>query len=167
MRRRFLVFGLAALTLVAVVVACGSDDGDAEQTATEPPAATNEPAVDEVRVRLFEWSVDPAVDSVTAGSVTFNADNIGALTHELVILRTDIGPDALPTLEDGSADYAAEGIEVVAQFLDIGSARSKSGAVDMAPGSYVLICNIVDDAEAGLQPHYELGMVELFEVTSP
>ncbi len=165
MSKRFLVSGLAILTLFAIVVACGSDDGDADPTATIAPAATDEPAIDEVRVRLFEWTLDPEVDSVSAGSVTFNADNIGAITHELVILRTDIAPDALPALGDGSADYTAEGIEVVAQFLDIGSGLSDSGAVDLATGSYVLICNLVDDTGTGLQSHYELGMVAAFEVT--
>lgn len=170
MTRRALTLMACALALLALAfAACGDDEGDGngdeEPTATTEAPATEEPVLDEVRVRLFEWQVDPEVASVPAGSITFDADNIGGADHELVILRTDLAPDALPILEDGSADEAAEGIEVVERFEDIGPGLSKSGAVELSAGSYVLICNFVDETDTGLQSHYAEGMFAAFEVT--
>ncbi len=76
MPKHFLVIGLAALTLITTVVAaCGGDDGDAGRTAPQALVETDEPAIDEVRVRLFEWSIDPIPAAVSAGSITFKADN--------------------------------------------------------------------------------------------
>ncbi len=165
MQKRFLLLGAAALALVIVAVACGSDDDGVVPTATDVPAATDEPAVDEVRVRLFEWSFAPSVASVPAGSITFQADNSGLLTHELKVVRTDIAIDELPTLDDGSVDEGADGIEVVGALLDIGDGRSASGTFEMEAGSYVLLCNIVTETDTGTENHYKLGMVAGFTVT--
>ncbi len=166
MTKRFLVIGLAALTLIATVVAaCGGDDGEAGPTTTQALGATDEPAIDEVRVRLFEWSIDPSPAAVPAGSITFTADNSGLLPHELKIVRTTIGISELPTLEDGRVDEEAEGIEVIGALLDIGDGRSDSGTFDVEAGSYVLLCNIVEEKDTGTENHYRLGMVAAFEVT--
>ena len=167
MRRRFLVTVISVLTASMIFfVSCGDNDGDGDEpTATTDAKATVEPASDVVEVRLFEWTVDPAVERIAAGSISFTARNAGALDHELLVLRTDIAPASLPTLEDGSADLDDEGIETVAEFLDIGPGLSTSDDVELAPGSYVLICNLVDDLETGPQVHYELGMAAGFEVT--
>ncbi len=167
MTQRFLVIGLAALTTLFAVTAtaCGGDDSEAGPTVTQALVETDEPAIDEVRVRLFEWSIDPIPAAVPAGSITFKADNSGLLPHELKIVRTNIGISELPTLEDGRVDEEAEGIEVVGALLDIGDGRSASGTFAVKAGSYVLLCNIVEEKDTGTENHYILGMVAAFEVT--
>lgn len=50
-----------------------------------------------VGVTLQEWAVIPAASSVEAGEVTFEATNEGPDDpHELVVVRTDLSPEALP-----------------------------------------------------------------------
>ena len=166
MRQRFLLLGAAVLGLLSVAAACsGGENDSAAPTATEASVPTEDPDVDEVRVRLFEWSFDPSVDSVPAGSITFQADNSGLLTHELKIVRTAIAANELPALDDGSVDEDAEGIEVVGALLDIREGRSDSGTFELEAGSYVLLCNIVEEKDTGTDVHYKLGMVVDFTVT--
>jgi hypothetical protein len=165
MLKRILVLGAAALVILFVGAACGSDDEGAEPTATEASVPTDEPAQRAVRTRLFEWSIDPDVASIAAGSITFQADNSGLLTHELKIVRTDFAVSELPTMDDGSVDEDADDIEVVGALLDIGDGRSDSGTFDLEAGSYVLLCNIVTETDSGAEVHYKLGMVAGFEVT--
>ncbi len=48
-----------------------------------------------VGVELGEWFINSDSASVAAGSVTFEVGNIGKSGHELVLIRTDLAPDAL------------------------------------------------------------------------
>lgn len=115
-----------------------------------------------VNVDLKEMTVvaDPA--SVPAGAVTFNAVNSGTIPHELVVLKTDISPELLPAraADATKVDEAAAGIENLGEIED--SVLDVSGAtgtltLDLAPGKYVLICNV--------SGHYKAGMRTAFTVT--
>ena len=48
-----------------------------------------------VGVELGEWFINSDSASVAAGSVTFEVSNIGESGHELVLIKTDLAPDAL------------------------------------------------------------------------
>lgn len=48
-----------------------------------------------VGVELGEWFINSDSASVAAGSVTFEVSNIGKSGHELVLIKTDLAPDAL------------------------------------------------------------------------
>ncbi len=48
-----------------------------------------------VGVDLGEWFINSDSASVAAGSVTFEVSNIGKSGHELVLIKTDLAPDAL------------------------------------------------------------------------
>ncbi len=164
MRFRWLsiTVGLLSFALLAGV-ACddGSDNGPTAPvvTATEEPAANGE-----IDVRLFEWTVDVSAPSARAGAITFNARNIGALDHDLVIVRTDLNPDDLPVAEDGAADVADPRLEVVGKIDVFGSGLSRSAEFALEAGTYALICNIVDVAESGTTSHYQEGMNVTFQV---
>jgi len=168
MRTRWTLVFLALLMAVLAIAAVGCDDdedtGGDEPTATEEVMddATEEPdGGSTVAASLLEYQIIPEPASVPAGSVTFNADNVGGADHELVIIRTDLAPDALPTAEDGSVDEAGEGIEVLFEIEEFAAGTQESLTVDLDAGAYVLICNVVDDTGA----HYDLGMSIAFEVT--
>jgi uncharacterized cupredoxin-like copper-binding protein len=91
--------------------ACGDDEKDSRATATPRGTATATGGGTEVAVTLQEFSVIPDTDSVGAGETTFNVENVGPDdVHEFVILKTELEPDALPTVDDGSVDEAGEGI---------------------------------------------------------
>ncbi|MSQ29329.1 MAG: hypothetical protein EXR68_02430 [Dehalococcoidia bacterium] len=55
----------------------------------------------------------PQAPSARAGSVTFRAQNGGALQHEMLVARSDLAPAALP-LKDGK-DLDESRAEVVGE----------------------------------------------------
>jgi uncharacterized cupredoxin-like copper-binding protein len=133
--------------------------------ATSPAAptaeATESMAAGVVNVTLQEFSVIPDADSAPAGDVTFHVTNEGPEdAHEFVVIRTDLAPEELPTVEDGSVDEEGEGVTVVDEIEDIPVGESQDLQVSLDAGAYVLICNIVEEDEA----HYAMGMRTAFTV---
>lgn len=132
-------------------------DGSSVQT---PPAGTTS-----VTVNLTEYIVSPNPTSVAAGLVTFVADNIGGTTHELIVLRTDLAPDALPTRDDGSVDGEGTGFETIGESDDVPLQQQRQFTAELAAGNYVLICNVVQQTATGTTiAHYDQGMFAAFTV---
>jgi uncharacterized cupredoxin-like copper-binding protein len=128
-------------------------------------AATPTPAAGtSIAVTLQEWAVLPAQATAPAGEITFSVTNNGPDdVHELVVMKTDLDPAALPTVDDGSVDEAGEGIEVVVgEIEDIPVGASMDLTVTLAAGNYVLLCNIYTAEED--EAHYEMGMRTAFTV---
>jgi uncharacterized cupredoxin-like copper-binding protein len=120
-----------------------------------------------VNVQVQEWAVVPDTMSVSAGSVTFDVENVGPEDiHEFVVVRTDLPAGDLPTSEDGSFDEDADGVEVLGELEDLEVGATQSLTLDMEPGHYVLICNLVEDEDGVLESHYQMGMWIDFEVTT-
>jgi hypothetical protein len=169
------ILAIAALLFSAVACDDDSDDGDGDaptveatedDTDGETPGAT-EPsgAAATVETRLSEYAIVPDPASVPAGSVTFNANNVGGATHEVHVFRTDLAPDALPTNDDGSVDEEGEGIEEAGHIEEFEAMSSESGTFELEAGAYVLICNVIDEAADGTTTsHYAEGMTVAFTV---
>jgi uncharacterized cupredoxin-like copper-binding protein len=141
-RRKAALTGLAVIALA--IAACS-------------PAATAKPAgPTTVDVTLQEWAVVPASTTIKAGQVTFNAKNVGPDdAHELVVIKTDLGPLELATGADGKVDEAGAGITMIGEIEEFAVGASASGTFDLAAGKYLLICNVLD-AEG--DAHYGKGM---------
>jgi len=123
------------------------------ETAEPTPSATVAPGAAEVAVSLGEWFVQADPDSAAAGALGFNTKNDGAVAHELVVVKSDLAPDALPQ----AAGLVDEGqVEVIGRLDQIAGGASGVLAADLQPGKYVLICNIPG--------HYGLGMHTGFTV---
>lgn len=138
-----------AWLVVPIALVLPACDGDSEST---------------VDVTLQEFAVIPASSSVEAGSITFDATNDGPDDlHELVVIRTDLDPTALPTDENGAVDENGEGIEVIGEIEEFPVGEAESATFDLETGDYVLICNIYDEEEQ--EAHYAEGMRTAFEVT--
>ena len=105
------------------------------------------PADVNVIVDLKEYSVTLSVTSIKAGTVKFGIRNNGTMVHDFDLYKTDLAVDKLP-VEGGSAKVKMDGL--VRQMINISANRSTTLSVDLAPGRYVIICNV-----AG---HYQLGM---------
>ncbi len=114
-----------------------------------------------VNVALKEFSVTPDVDSVAAGVVTFHVSNTGTVTHEFLVIKTDLAPDALPTEANGSYQEDGPGTEVVDEISGISPGRSSNLTLTLEAGNYVLICNMVNQGIS----HYAQGMRVGFTVT--
>ena len=97
-----------------------------------------------VAATLKDFQIDLGETSATAGEVTFNIQNDGPSAHEFVVFKTDLAPDALPTIEDEN------GLELVDEAEDIAPDSSTDLTVTLDAGSYVIICNIPS--------HYQQGM---------
>lgn len=156
MRRTILTGSLGSLAIAAAIAGCSGSA--ATPTAPAPASA---PAASSVEVTVKEWSITPASTSVQAGSVTFDVSNAGPNeVHEMVVVKTDLAADAVPTKADGSIDEEGAGVTAIGEVEDVAVGSSKSVTVDLAPGKYLLLCNIVNGAEV----HYQLGMHAAFEV---
>jgi uncharacterized cupredoxin-like copper-binding protein len=115
-----------------------------------------------VEVTLQEFAILPAEASIGAGEITFEATNEGPDdNHELVVIRTDLAPDALPTNEDGTVNEDGEGIEVIGEIEEFPPGETQSATFDLEAGAYVFICNVFE--EEG-EAHYEQGMRTAFTV---
>ena len=144
---------IAAIVILAAPVAagCGGDDnGDggqaaaptatATQTTTQPPAAARA-----LTIRMTEFAFDPKDAIAKAGKVTITAPNDGKVVHELVLLKTDEDPAALPKKGDEVDESTSVG-----EIADVEPGSTKKATFKLAPGKYAMVC--------ALPGHYEGGM---------
>ena len=110
-----------------------------------------------VHVVAKEWAFAPSRTSIPAGNVTFELENQGRITHEMVVLKTDLPAKGLSPRADNPAliDEAAAG-QVSGTVQDVGVGLTKTETLNLTPGRYLLICNQVG--------HYKVGMVSEFTV---
>ena len=102
------------------------------------------------------YAITPATTSLKTGSVTFHVKNDSTdQTHEMVVLQTDLTGDKLPTESDGTV--AEEQLKSEGEVEDLAPGESKDLTLDLAPGHYVLLCNVPG--------HYKLGMYKEITVT--
>ena len=165
---------MLAVALGSVVTACGSGDGTgSERRPTAGPTA----------FVLQEWSISAPTTQLRAGNVVVTATNRGRETHELVIVRADDSA-SLPTKSDGSVDEdKIPETSKPGEIPDIKAGTTITKTIDLAPGNYVAICNLVDtmgqgDSMGGMNNgngggmgggqmghiHSQLGMVATFTV---
>ncbi len=141
---------VAVIGLAALFAGCGGD-GDGSESTTAATAVSGGGA--SVAVTLTEWGVAAGAESVAAGDVTFVVSNEGSVPHELVVIRTDLAADALPT----SGGLVDEGqVDVAGRTAQLGGGKSAELSVTIAAGSYALVCNV--------PAHYDLGMRIAFRV---
>lgn len=107
---------------------------------------------------LSEFRIDANATKLAAGEVTFAITNKGTVTHEFVIMKTDLKADALPKNGDGEVDEKGEGIAPVDEVEDIAAGTSGRLIVNLQPGNYVFLCN--------LPGHYLGGMHGSFSVVA-
>ncbi len=160
-----LLFQATALMFLVGLLAAACGDGEKEEvtlpTATSPAATAG--AGTQVEVLLDEWSVLPNPSTVSAGEATFTAVNQGEEEHEMVIVKTDLAPDALPAVA-GKVDEEAAGV-LIGEIEKFAAGGEEQATFQLTPGSYVLFCNIVEQKDGEQESHYEKGMHVAFTVT--
>jgi uncharacterized cupredoxin-like copper-binding protein len=119
-------------------------------TEAEPFTVVTATVGDDMRVTLDRYSAP-------AGDVRFYVTNSGKLTHELVVLKTDLPADKLVA----STEVPGKVVEQVhmGETGDIEGGRFNGLQLQLGSGSYVILCN-----ELG---HYMAGMHVAFTVTQP
>jgi uncharacterized cupredoxin-like copper-binding protein len=152
MRIRSVAVVVIVVLAVPVAAGCGSDDGssDGGQAAAPAPTATQTttppPAADRaLTIRMTEFAFDPKEASAKAGKVTITAPNDGNIVHELVLLKTDADPAALPKKGDEVDESTSVG-----EIPDVEPGTTKKATFKLAPSKYAMVC--------ALPGHYEGGM---------
>jgi uncharacterized cupredoxin-like copper-binding protein len=150
MKRVAFLAALGAATLsLALVLAALRGEGDEAGAAPPAQAAT-------IQVTLQQFSVAANPSSASAGDVDFVASNAGSINHELVIIRTDLAPGALPVV-GSQVDENGAGVQVIDEIPPFAPGTQQTASANLASGAYVLICNV--------PTHYQAGMRTGFTVT--
>jgi uncharacterized cupredoxin-like copper-binding protein len=167
---------MGCLVVAGLASACGDDDNDSgsdgsgsSPTASAAPTTRAQTPSDggaagtSIDVSLQEFSILPDADSAAAGPLTFHVTNNGQdHEHEFVIIRTDLAPEALPTGSDESV--SEDEVDAVDEVEGLQPGESGDVTVDLDAGSYVFICNVVEDISGQQESHYQLGMRRGFTV---
>lgn len=156
---------VATPAIAAVATSVGGYGATAATTPeTSPGGAAS--AANTVNVTVKDFEVMPAVSTIKAGTVQFVVTNEGPKEeHELVVFKTDTAPEALPTKADGSADEDKVTGKKMGEVEQVPVGQSKSFTLDLEPGKYVLICNVVTTTDGSAESHYAMGMHVPFTVT--
>lgn len=172
------------MMIVLVAAGCGDDDGGSSSenlskgSATSTTAgstgttaaggatgecktegAANTTATEEVVATLGEFTIKPSAQP-KAGYVSFKAENKGAETHEIVIIKTDEKAEALPKDADGGLDEdKLPAGALIGEIEGFPSGKVCSGVFNMTAGKYVLLCNITETEPNGeKESHFKEGM---------
>jgi hypothetical protein len=151
--------------------ASGPGSATASGTASGSEAVACKPVGDAssadstIAVDLSEWSVVPARADVPAGTIAFEAHNLGAEPHELVVVRAD-DPAMLPQAADGTVDeQKLPAGTLIGEVEAFPAKQTCTGAFRLTPGRYALFCNILEtEADGTKENHYTNGMRTSFEV---
>jgi uncharacterized cupredoxin-like copper-binding protein len=119
--------------------------------ATLASAASGASTGGSVSVTEKEFKLTRKPASITAGKVTFNVKNTGALDHELVVLKTTTPPGKLPVKNQRAVETGRVGKVAVKK------GKSTKLVVTLQKGKYVLLCNV--------KAHYKAGQFAGFTVT--
>lgn len=114
-----------------------------------PPAPTSDRTV---AVTLRDFRLSASSTTVASGLVRFVLNNRGPSTHEFVVVRTDRPADGLPILPDGlTVDEEAPLLHAVEEDPDIALGATNMLDVRLAPGRYVLFCNLAGHYLGGMR----------------
>ncbi len=161
------VFGLVALVIAfaALVTAAHSDSRSSDANKRISKLAASGVISSTAKITLQEFSIVSHPGLVQSGKVTLNVENVGSITHELVVVRA-ASPSALPRVKTaGDRSVGAVDEEAIAETDKMGetgdvAVRSTvTKTLDLAPGTYVIFCNIDTKNGGTVLNHFVHGMV--------
>jgi uncharacterized cupredoxin-like copper-binding protein len=120
------------VAVASLVGACGEDGAAAGST---------------IDVSLADDAVTLSDAEASSGTLTFSATNDGTVTHEIEVFEGETDPASQP-IEDHVA--ATEGWTLVDEIEDITPGSSADLTLDLAPGTYQVVCNLVGHFEKGM-----------------
>ncbi len=98
----------------------------------------------------FALTATPA--KIAAGKVTFRVRNDGSITHELVVVRTDMAAGALAS-GGGRADETGS----AGESGDLTAGASANLSLNLPAGHYVLLCNLPGHYAGGMRTDFTVG----------
>ena len=135
---KFLVLLVLGIFVLPLLAACSG--GGREITVTETE----------------DYHMNLSSDTAKAGDITFHVKNDATtLTHEFVVVKTDLPSGQLPLDSEGNVNEDQMG-EDMGEAEDLEPGATKDLTVNLTPGHYVLMCNV--------EGHYQQGMHTDFTV---
>jgi uncharacterized cupredoxin-like copper-binding protein len=165
---------ISCLVIAAAAAACGSSGSTTSSSPSAAPPASSQPSavstgspsesaatgslspVGTEAIGLAEWKVVVA-SSIKSGKTDFTIVNNGTAPHELLIFKSDLAPAAYPTDAAGDVQEEGVGVTLVSDGENIDPGGSQARSVDLAPGTYLFLCNIPG--------HFKQGMFAVVTVT--
>ncbi|MFL5768162.1 MAG: sulfocyanin-like copper-binding protein [Actinomycetota bacterium] len=152
--RRYIAVPAFLLLLLGAACSSSNDDSNGSSSGSTGSSSSSTGSSGSASGAVGATEKDFAItldsSSANAGSVSFDIQNQGPSTHEFVVFKTDLAPDALPTTDKGTVDEEAKGLEHIDEVEDIAAGSTQTLTTKLDPGSYVVICN--------LPGHYQQGM---------
>jgi uncharacterized cupredoxin-like copper-binding protein len=105
-----------------------------------------------IRAKLVEWKMTLLPAQVAAGKVTFVVRNTGFQKHELVVIRTNRAPNALPVKGYEASEVGSQG-----EIEDILPGQTKQLTLTLRIGKYVAICNLAKHYKRGQHAGFTVG----------
>lgn len=147
----------AILYLAAGLLFVGANSSCSKKSADQ-----NKPRHETINITLKEWRISADKHRVKAGLIIFHLINQGIGEHELIILKTDRPITQLP-MKHGKVDEATAG-QLIGEIEEFPPGVEVRTTFTLAPGKYVLFCNLQNTGNDGSNSHYRLGMHTLLEV---
>jgi uncharacterized cupredoxin-like copper-binding protein len=122
-----------------------------------PGCTSKTPSGTPVDVTLKDFHITPTQQAAAAGDIVFRVHNDAPVTHEFVLVRTDLPADRLPIGPDGLS-VNEDWLSSMGEIDEVGATETGTLPVTLPPGRYVFFCN--------LEGHYLGGMHGVLEVTA-
>jgi uncharacterized cupredoxin-like copper-binding protein len=131
----------------------------AEMTPEPAPSESPVAAETDLTAEVKEWTISLSGASTAAGEVTFGLTNGGKIPHEFIVVRSDVGGEALLDQIDPATSRLDEAsLDAIGEQPEFSPGETKVLTLDLEPGRYVVLCNI-----AG---HFGSGMYADLEITA-
>lgn len=120
-----------------------------------------------IKVTTKEWGIVTSKNSTGPGKITFVITNKGEDDHEIEVVKLDGNQSVrdFPRVSNRSADDNWVAPRGMGEVEDIKPGMTKKLVLNLKPGRYALICNMVEkEADGSIEAHYDKGMSKLFIV---
>ena len=126
-------------------------EGTAAAALVPTPAARSS-----VAIQLADYAVI-APTKLRVGQTTFEIANVGRETHEFIVLRTDLEPNAFTLNAEKRFVEDAPGVVVVDEKEGIKAGSNATLLVNLPAGNYVFACNLLGHFGKGMAIKVRVG----------
>ncbi len=135
-----LLLSLSVLSLLALMVTgCGGGRVNAKVIIPD----------NEVHVKLHSFELVADKLTIPAGSVTFKAINTDVVTHEMLVIPVADATMELP-YDRTIARLSEDALVSLGEVPEIEAHTKGEVTLDLTPGTYILLCNLVGHYQAGM-----------------
>jgi uncharacterized cupredoxin-like copper-binding protein len=110
-----------------------------------------------IDVTLKDFSITPATQTIRTGGSLVRVSNQSPITHEFIVIRTDLPADRLPIGPDGLS-VNEDWLSSMGEIEETPPGETGTLPLTPPPGQYVFFCN--------LEGHYLGGMHAVLQVTA-